>query len=92
MSGSDVKSKRVTGTGALGIGRSRLRMIVVTTTATGAGRLTITNGDGGATLIDADMVASTTHNFYIPEEGVLSDADPYVSVSTNITSSTFFYS
>ncbi|CAB4190624.1 hypothetical protein UFOVP1202_73 [uncultured Caudovirales phage] len=91
MSGSDVKSKRVTATGALSVGRSRLRMLVVTTTAT-AGRLTMTDGNGGATLLDVDLVASNTHNFYIPEEGVLFTSDLYVSTLTNITSVTAFYS
>jgi len=92
MSGSDVKSKRVTGTGAFTVGRSRLRMVVVTTSGAGAGRLTMTNGDGGATLFDVDLVASTTHNFYVPEEGILFESDLYVSTTTNITSITAFYS
>jgi len=91
MSGSDVKSKRVTATGALSVGRSRLRMLVVTTTAT-AGRLTMTDGNGGDTLLDVDLVASSTHNFYVPEEGILFTSDLYISTLTNITSVTAFYS
>ena len=92
MAGSDIKSKRVTATGALSIGRSRLRLIVATTTGAGAGRLTLTNGDGGATLVDIDLVASTTHNVYVPEEGVLFEADVFVSTATNISGVTFFWS
>jgi hypothetical protein len=91
MAGSDTKSKRVTGTGALVVGRSRLRMIVVTTTA-GAGRLTLTDGSGGSTLMDVDLVASTTHNVYIPEEGILFQSDMFVSAATNLTSATLFWS
>jgi hypothetical protein len=91
MSGSDVKSKRVTATGALSVGRSRLRMLVVTTTAT-AGRLTMTDGDGGAVLLDVDLVPSNTHNFYVPEEGILFTSDLFISTLTNITSVTAFYS
>jgi hypothetical protein len=91
MAGSDVKSKRVTGTGALAVGRSRLRMILVTTGA-GAGRLTLTDGDGGATTVDVDLVTSTTHNVYIPEEGVLFSSDIHVATATNITAATFFWS
>jgi hypothetical protein len=91
MAGSDTKSKRVTGTGALTVGRSRLRMIVVTTTA-GAGRLTLTDGSGGSTLMDVDLVASTTHNVYIPEEGILFQSDIFVSAATNLTSATLFWS
>lgn len=91
MAGSDTKSKRVTATGALSVGRSRLRMVVVTTTAT-AGRLTMTNGNGGETLLDVDLVPSSTHNIYIPEEGILFTSDLYISTLTNITSVTAFYS
>ena len=92
MAGSDTKSKRVTGTGALSVGRSRLRMIVATTTGAGAGRLTLTDGDGGSTLVDVDLVASTTHNVYIPEEGILFQSDMFVSTATNLTSATLFWS
>jgi len=92
MAGSDVKSKRVTGTGALVIGRSRLRLIVVTTTSAGAGRVTLTDGSGGSTVIDVDLVANTTHNVYIPEDGVLFQSDIFVSTATNLTSATFFWS
>jgi hypothetical protein len=52
----------------------------------------MTNGDGGSTLLDVDLVASTTHNFYIPEEGILFESDLFVSVATNLTSITAFYS
>jgi hypothetical protein len=66
-------------------------MIVVTTTA-GAGRLTLTDGSGGSTLMDVDLVASTTHNVYIPEEGILFQSDMFVSAATNLTSATLFWS
>ncbi len=92
MAGSDVKSKRVTGTGALVVGRARLRMLVITTTSAGAGRLTLTNGDGGSVVTDVDLVASTTHNVYIPEEGLVFESDIFVSVATNLTSATLFWS
>lgn len=92
MAGSDVKSKRVTGTGALSVGRSRLRMIVVTVSDAGAGRLTLTNGDGGSTFVDLDLVTNVTHNVFVPEEGVLFESDIYVSTATNIVSATFFWS
>jgi len=92
MAGSDVKAKRVTGTGALSVGRSRLRMILVTTTSGGAGRLTLTDGDGGSTTVDVDLVVSTTHNVYIPEEGVLFSSDIHVATATNISAATFFWS
>jgi len=91
MAGSDVRSKRVTGTGALAVGRARLRMILVTTSG-GAGRLTLTDGDGGATTVDVDLVTNTTHNVYIPEEGVLFSSDIHVATATNVSAATFFWS
>lgn len=92
MAASDVKSKRVTTTGALSVGRARLRMVVATTSSAGAGRLTLTDGNGGDTIMDVDMVSSTTHNFYIPEEGMLFTSDIYVSAATNLVSLTAYYS
>jgi hypothetical protein len=92
MAGSDARSKRVTGTGALTVGRSRLRLIVVTTNSSGAGRLTLSDGDGGSTLLDVDLVVSTTHNVYIPEEGILFQSDIFVATATNLVSATFFWS
>jgi len=37
-------------------------------------------------------VASTTHNVYIPEEGVLFSSDIHVATATNISAATFFWS
>jgi hypothetical protein len=67
-------------------------MILVTTTGDGAGRLTLTDGNGGATTVDVDLVASTTHNVYIPEEGVLFSSDIHVATATNISAATLFWS
>lgn len=91
MSRSDIKAKRHTGTGAVGIGRVRIRQLQVLVGA-GAGRLTITDGDGGATVLDLDFAQSDTHSVNIPDNGVLSTSDPYVSLATNVTAITFFYS
>jgi hypothetical protein len=91
MASSDIKAKRLTGTGAVSVGRARIRQLQVTVGA-GAGRLTITDGDGGATILDLDFAASDTHSVNIPSDGVLSTSDPYISAATNITAITFFYS
>jgi hypothetical protein len=40
MANSDVKSKRLTGTGAAAVGRARLRKVSVLVSNTDAGRLT----------------------------------------------------
>ncbi len=91
MANSDVKTKRLTGTGAASIGRNRLRQIQVLTGA-GAGRLTLTDGNGGATVLDIDFLASDSHSVNIPDDGCLFTNDLYVATLTNITAMTIFYS
>ena len=88
---SDVLTKRVTGAGSLGVGPARVRQIQVLTGA-GAGRLTVTNGNGGTTALDIDFLASDSHSINIPDDGIRCSSDVYVSVATNITAMTFFYS
>ncbi len=90
MSRSDIKAKRVTGTGALAIGRARIRQLQVAVGA-GAGRVTITDGDGGETILDLDFTPSDTHSVNIPSDGVLSTTDPYLSAATNVDAITIFY-
>lgn len=90
MARSDIKTKRVTTTGAVAIGRSRIRQLQVTVGA-GVGRVTITDGSGGAVILDLDFAASDTHSVNIPSDGVLSTTDPFVSVATNVDAMTIFY-
>ena len=90
MAQSDIKAKRVTGTGAVAIGRSRIRQLQVTVGA-GVGRVTITDGSGGGVILDLDFAASDTHSVNIPSDGVLSTTDPFVSVATNVDAMTIFY-
>jgi len=92
MSRSDIKSKRLTGTGAVGVGRARIRQLQVLVSNVGAGRLTITDGDGGTTILDLDFKSDDTHSVNIPSDGVLSAQDPYISAATNVTALTVFYS
>ena len=91
MASSDVSSKRVAGTGSLGVGPARVRQVQVLTGA-GAGRLTVTNGNGGETLLDIDFLASDSHSVNIPDNGIRFTSDVYVSTATNITAMTVFYS
>ena len=86
---SDVQSKRLTATGSAGVGPARIRQIQVLTT-TGAPRLTITDGNGGSTVLDLDFIASDSHSVNIPSDGIRV-SDIYVSVLTNITAMTVFY-
>jgi len=90
MANSDVKAKRLTGTGSASVGPARIRQIQVLTT-TGTPRLTITDGNGGATVLDLDFVASETHSVNIPDEGI-KVSDIYIGTLTNITALTVFYS
>jgi len=91
MAGSDVRAKRLTGTGSAGVGPARVRQIQVLTSGGGAGRLTITDGNGGATALDIDFLASDSHSVNIPDEGIRC-SDIYISAATNITAMTVFYS
>jgi hypothetical protein len=86
----DVKMKRVTGTGALSIGRNRIKGISVLAAA-GTPRLTITDGNGGPTILDLSFIQSSSHTVDIPGDGILSSDDPHVSALTNITAATIFY-
>lgn len=89
---SDVKAKRVTGTGSLAVGPARVRQVQVLTNATGAGRLTITNGNGGPLVLDIDFLASDSHSINIPDNGLRCETDVYISAATNIDAITVFYS
>ena len=89
MADSDVKSKRITATGSLGVGPARIRQIQLKT-ASGTPRLTVTDGNGGATVLDLDFNASDTHSVNIPSNGIRV-SDIHISTFTNITAATVFY-
>ena len=89
MADSDIKSKRITATGSLAIGPARIRQIQLKTAA-GTPRLTVTDGNGGSTVLDLDFNESDTHSVNIPANG-LRVSDIYVSVFTNITAATVFF-
>ena len=89
MAGSDVKSIRLTATGSAGVGPARIRQIQLKTTS-GTPRLTVTDGNGGSTVLDLDFNASDTHSVNIPSNGIRV-SDIYVSALTNITAATVFY-
>ena len=89
MASSDVKATRLTGTGSAGVGPARIRQIQVLTT-TGTPWLTITDGNGGATVLDLDFLASDSHSVNIPADGIRVN-DIYVSAATSVTALTVFY-
>ena len=92
MSNSDVQSKRVTTAASLGVGPARIRQVQVLTTAGGAGRLTVTDGSGGRTVLDLDFLASDSHSVNIPDWGIRCPNDVLITVMTNISAMTVFYS
>ena len=94
MSSSDIQTKRVAagGTGSLGVGPARIRQVQVLTSAVGAGRLTITDGNGGATVLDIDFATEDSHSINIPDYGIRCASDVYITALTNITAMTVFYS
>jgi hypothetical protein len=92
MAGSDIKTKRVTGTGALSVGRARIRHITVLVSSGGAGRVTITDGNGGSTLLDVDLAANSFSTIDIPDDGILATSDIFVLTATNVTAATVFWS
>tara|TARA_R110000796_G_scaffold25049_4_gene71054 strand:- start:598 stop:876 length:279 start_codon:yes stop_codon:yes gene_type:complete len=92
MASSDVSSKRVTAVGSLAVGPARVRQVQVLTDNVGPGRLTLTNGDGGPTLLDLDFLQNDSHSVNIPGNGIRFESDVWVSVETNVTAVTVFYS
>lgn len=86
----NVRAKRYTGTGACGVGRARLGQVLITTTDGVLARVTITDGQGGPVLFDADY-NTDTHLTNIPGDGVLFENDPYISTATNVAAMTLFF-
>ncbi len=93
MMSSDIKADRITSTGSVFAGPARIRGIHVLTDGVGAGRLTITDGSGGATVLDVDFDPASDYNFVtIPGGGIRCQASIFVSALTNITAATILRS
>lgn len=71
-----VKAYNATGVGAVGPGRSRIKQVGIY--STGVGAFTITDGNGGATLLQQKF--PTGHTLLnIPGDGVVAESGVYVS-------------
>ena len=93
MTSSDVFAIRKNATGALSFtGPARLRQVEVFTSSSGTPRLTFTDGDGGATLLDLDFTTSDTHSVNIPADGIRFTNSIFVSVFTDLEAATMFLS
>ena len=93
MSSSDVFAIRKNNTGVLTFaGPARLRQVEVFTSSSGNPRLTLTDGNGGATLLDIDFTTSDTHSVNIPADGIRFTDSIYVSTFTALEAVTLFLS
>jgi hypothetical protein len=90
MAESDVLATRITATGVAVNHRARLKSAHVVTGG-GAARLTLTDGDGGPTVLDIDFVANQGTEFHIPSSGLLFQTTIHVATLTNVTFVTLFH-
>jgi hypothetical protein len=82
MAGSDITAYNYAqGSAAALIGPSRSRLQAVNIYAEAAGSFTLTNGNGGATLLVQKFPAGM-NEVYIPENGMLFTSGVYVSAFT----------
>jgi len=82
MSGSDITAyTHAQGAAAALIGPSRSRLQTVNVFATAAGSFTLTNGNGGATMLIQKFPVGM-NQIYIPENGMLFTSGVYVSALT----------
>lgn len=92
---TDIKSKYMSATGASSVGgsRTRVRSVHYLCGAT-AGSISFRDGSASGTellKVDTPPVANMGAGVvYIPDNGILFQSDPYVTL-TNVTSLTFFY-
>ena len=88
----DVSSKRITAAGAVTDRRTRV-VAVSAVGAAGAGRITLTDGNGGTTLLDCDIPLGTgqTLSLYIGDDGIVFRSSVYAATVT-ATGVTVFYS
>ena len=84
----DVKSVRVTATGAVFAGRTRLRGIVLASDAGGAGTIILQDNSDSTTLFHADVPNGDVFSMNIPEDGILFPGGMKVSTITNIDAAT----
>ena len=82
MAGSDINAyTHVQGATAALIGPSRSRLQAVNIYATAAGSFTLTNGNGGETLLTQKFPIGM-NEIYIPENGMVFTSGVYISALT----------
>ena len=81
MAGPIKAYSHAVGAGAALIGPTRSRLRSVGVYCTAAATFTITNGNGGSTLL-TQTVPSGYNQVYIPDDGILAENGVYVSAFT----------
>ena len=79
----DVKSVRVTATGAVFAGRTRLRGIILASTGS-AGSVTLQDGNS-VTQFQVDVPAGDVFSYNLAEDGILFEGGMTISAITNAT-------
>lgn len=91
---TDVKAKTMTATGAADVGGGRTRVKgIYYVAAASAGSISFKDGGASGTeliSVATPALATATGYMLLPSDGVLFQADPYLTI-TNVTSVTFFY-
>ena len=85
---SDVKSVRVTATGAVFAGRTRLRGIILASDAGGAGTIVLQDNTDSTTLFQGDCPEGDVFSFNVPEDGILFAGGMKVSAIANLVGAT----
>ena len=80
---SDVKSVRVTATGAVFAGRTRLRGIILASTGS-AGSVTLQDGSS-VTQFQVDVPAGDVFAYNLAEDGIVFDGGMTISAISNAT-------
>ena len=84
----DIKSVRVTATGAVFAGRTRLRGIILASDGGGAGTIIHQDNTDSTTLFQADVPTGDVFSVNFPEDGILFPGGMKVSTITNIDAAT----
>lgn len=88
---SDIAAKTLTATGTVFAGRMRVKSIQYIGAGGGPGAIVLRDGGSGGTIrLDLATAQSGVQSVYIPDDGILFNADCHATL-TNITSLTVFY-
>lgn len=91
---TDVRSVYKNATGAFGVSRCRIKGFIIVPGGSAGSVVIRDGGAGGAILMQTDTLAASTGVStglaLVPGEGILSQGDPYVTL-TNVVSITLFY-